>query len=165
MGANSKALTAYEVDLEREIIERKRLEKELVSLAKFPSENPYAVLRIDKEGLVLYANPQSQKLPVPINVTPGQRVSESWHKYVNRALSAKENLDFVETINKRSFLFTVTPILVEGYVNVYGMEITDRVKAEESARANRFFNRVRSLVLQRKKGREFGCASVLAESF
>jgi signal transduction histidine kinase len=139
MGADSKTLTAYKANLKREITKRKRMEKELISLAKFPSENPYAVLRIDKEGLVLYANPQSQKLPAPINMTPGQRVSESWRQHANRALSAKKNLDFVETINNRSFLFTVTPILIEGYVNVYGTEITDRVRAEEQLReAERF---------------------------
>jgi PAS domain S-box-containing protein len=152
-----------------DITERKRMEKEFISLAKFPSENPHAVLRIDKEGLILYANPESQKLPAPINMTPGQRVSESWRQHVKRALSAKENLDLLETINNRSFLFTVTPILTEGYVNVYGTEITDRLKAEESARLKNMIqvstNRIFQEALSSRSEFELGqaCLDVVRE--
>jgi PAS domain-containing protein len=40
----------------RDITERKRAEQEIVSLAKFPSENPNPVLRLSREGIILYAN-------------------------------------------------------------------------------------------------------------
>ncbi|MDC4224990.1 MAG: PAS domain S-box protein [Candidatus Manganitrophus sp.] len=46
----------------RDIRERKRIEEELNFLAKFPAENPNPVLRISKEGMILYANRVAQAL-------------------------------------------------------------------------------------------------------
>ena len=40
----------------RDMTKRKRIEREMQSLAKFPSENPNPVLRLSREGVVLYAN-------------------------------------------------------------------------------------------------------------
>ncbi|MBF8295895.1 MAG: protein of unknown function, putative Sensor histidine kinase, partial [Bacteroidetes bacterium] len=45
-----------------DITERKLAEEEIKSLAKFPSENPNPVLRVDPSGVVLYANEASQSL-------------------------------------------------------------------------------------------------------
>src|SRR5664279_1801447 len=46
----------------RDITERKRSEQEIVSLAKFPSENPNPVLRLSRDGIVMYANSASSVL-------------------------------------------------------------------------------------------------------
>ena len=43
----------------RDITERKQAEQEIISLAKFPSENPNPVLRLSRDGTVLYANAPS----------------------------------------------------------------------------------------------------------
>jgi len=45
----------------RDITERKRAEQEIVSLAKFPSENPAGVLRLSRDGIVMYANLQVRR--------------------------------------------------------------------------------------------------------
>ncbi len=115
----------------RDISERKRMEEELISLAKFPSENPYAVFRVDKNGFILYANPESQKFPHPIKLETGKLIHESWLPYITKALSANCRLDFEETAEGRYFLFKVAPIVSEEYVNFYGTEITERKKAEQ----------------------------------
>ena len=46
----------YGVCAELDITERKRAEEEIKNLAKFPSENPNPVMRIDQQGILLYAN-------------------------------------------------------------------------------------------------------------
>ena len=46
----------------RDITERKRMEAEIRMLAKFPSENPNPILRVSKDGSVLYANNASGPL-------------------------------------------------------------------------------------------------------
>ncbi len=43
-----------------DITEVKQSEEEVRNLAKFPSENPNPVLRISKDGAVLYANASAQ---------------------------------------------------------------------------------------------------------
>jgi PAS domain S-box-containing protein len=117
-----------------DITERKKMEKELFSLAKFPSENPFAVLRINMDGTVLYANAESLRLPKPISVEVGSVVRPKWLKRVTEALTSNRRLDFEENVGGRWFEFKVAPIPSEGYVNVYGSEISKRKEAEAAAR-------------------------------
>ena len=116
----------------RDITERKKAEKELFNLAKFPSENPFAVLRINRDGTVIYANAESLRLPKPISVKVGQIVRPQWLNHVTEALTSNRRLDFEESAGGHWFEFKVAPILSEGYVNIYGSEITERKKAEEA---------------------------------
>jgi len=117
-----------------DITERKKAEKDLFNLAKFPSENPFAVLRIYRDGTVLYANAESLRLPKPIRVEVGCVVRPLWLKHVAEALTSNHRLDFEESAEGRWFEFKVAPILSEGYVNIYGSDITKRKEAEEAAR-------------------------------
>ena len=118
----------------RDITDKKTAEKELFNLAKFPSENPFAVLRINADGTVIYANAESQRLPKPISVQVGQAVRPLWLEHVNEALMSNSRLDFEESAGGRWFEFKVAPILSEGYVNIYGADITERKNAQEAAR-------------------------------
>ncbi len=120
----------------RDISERKKTEKELQNLAKFPGENPYAVLRINHEGTIVYANKESQKLPKPIDMKVGNIVKPHWLNYVKHALSSNCRLDFEEHFGDRWFEFKVAPIVSENYVNIYGVEITERKKAEEALKSS-----------------------------
>jgi len=46
----------------RDITESKLAEEKIKDLAKFPSENPSPVLRVGKDGKVLYANEAALQL-------------------------------------------------------------------------------------------------------
>ena len=46
----------------RNITERKRAEEKAESLARFPEENPNPVMRLNSEGMILYANKPGRKL-------------------------------------------------------------------------------------------------------
>ena len=45
----------------RKAVKAKRAEEEIRSIAKFPSEDPNPVLRIAKDGTIIYANKAAQK--------------------------------------------------------------------------------------------------------
>ena len=55
---SAEGISVYWID----ITERKRAEEEIMSLARFPAENPTPILRLDSSGIVLYANPVSARL-------------------------------------------------------------------------------------------------------
>ncbi|MFB3885378.1 MAG: HAMP domain-containing protein, partial [Thermodesulfobacteriota bacterium] len=70
MTADLKTITASKAELEREIAQRKQAEEarqaaheRALWLARFPDENPNPVLRASADGIVLYCNEASVKLP------------------------------------------------------------------------------------------------------
>src|SRR3989442_7826714 len=56
------------------IAERDRVEEQLRTLGKFPSENPYPVLRVARDSQILYANAASQALLNELRCSVGQKV-------------------------------------------------------------------------------------------
>jgi PAS domain S-box-containing protein len=121
----------------RNITERKKAEQEIRSLARFPSENPFAVLRLDKNGVLLYGNPQSRKLLDHLKVRVGEPLPNRWRKTATEALESNHRLQIEEAVEERIFSFSLTPIASEGYINVYGSDITDRKQAQEKLQKNK----------------------------
>ncbi len=117
---------------------RIRAEKEVENLARFPSENPYPVMRIAKDGLVLYANTAGAELLVNLGCTVGMQAPEHWYEHVLKILELGESKQ-LEIVCKKNKIFSMVmaPIVDTGYVNVYGTDITERKHAEENLRKYR----------------------------
>ena len=126
----------YFAEIFEDISERKEAEMQVESLARFPSENPFIVLRIASDHKILYANPVSQQIGGFVETSVGKKASENWQSHITEALSSKRQVEFEENYTEHTFLFEVVPIISEGYVNIYGTEITERKKAEEALRAS-----------------------------
>ena len=115
-----------------ETTERKKAEEEIQNLAKFPSENPNPVLRIDKNGYFLYCNNTAKQCLKASKCAIGEVIPESWHTFVDAALASGKRQEFEEHIGESTFVFAMSPI--NDYVNVYGLDISKRKKAEEDLR-------------------------------
>jgi PAS domain S-box-containing protein len=126
-----------------DVTERKRMEKEIRSLAEFPSENPSPMVRLDKKGTVLVANRASKTLLQEWSCEPGQTAPEFWCNLVAEALSTGQSRNLDIELGNRCYTFLVKPIVEAGYVNFYGQDITDRKRAEEALRESE--ERYRSL--------------------
>src|SRR4030066_687268 len=112
--------------------EHRKMETELSNLAKFPSENPNAILRFNKDGVLLYSNPASKQMLGKMLEESNQKLPEHWHKHVTKALSSGNRQRFEEQINGFIYSFLVAPLVSEGYVNIYGEDITQRKQAEQA---------------------------------
>src|SRR4030066_2500929 len=112
--------------------EHRKMETELSNLAKFPSENPNAILRFNKDGVLLYSNPASENMLGKMLEESDRKLPEHWHKHVTNALSSGNRLRFEEQINGFIYSFLVAPLVSEGYVNIYGEDITQRKRAEQA---------------------------------
>jgi len=116
----------------RDETERKRMEEQVRSLARFPAENPNPVLRLDKNGIVLATNEASKTLLPEWKPEVGQAAPKFWCDLASEILSTglSKNID-VESDGK-FYSFFVKPITEAGYVNLYGRDITERKQAEEA---------------------------------
>jgi PAS domain S-box-containing protein len=120
----------------KDITERKRMEEEIRSLARFPSENPNPVLRLDRHGTVLSANEASKPLLQNWGCEIGQVAPKSWRDPAADALSTKLSRNIDVEFGGRFYTFLVKPTMEGGYVNLYGRDITERKRVEDSLRAS-----------------------------
>ncbi len=118
----------------KDITERKKAEEEIKNIAKFPSENPNPVARIDFDGKILYGNEACKtKLrewkcriggdaPEPITNAIKNMIKEK--SYKTQTIEA--------SMGEKTFEFTVSPVKEADYINIYGRDITEKKKAEDS---------------------------------
>ena len=109
-------------------------EQEIVSLAKFPSENPNPVLRLSRDGTVMYANPASGALLGLLGCAVGGPAPQFWRDLVTQALASRENNHIDIECDGKVYSMFVTPVAETGYVNLYGRDITERKQTEEELR-------------------------------
>jgi PAS domain S-box-containing protein len=116
----------------RDVTEQKLARKRIADLARFPKENPNPVLRISYEGIVLFANEAGQPVLETWGIQQGQRMPDNYYKQMQEAIELGKPSQFeLECSNGNFYLVTLTPVSGSGYVNVYGMDITGRKRAEE----------------------------------
>jgi PAS domain S-box-containing protein len=129
---NDRRLTGAQVVV-TDITERKLAEAEIEWLSRFPRENPSPVLRIMVDGTLAYANPGSKALLAMLGCNVGSRVPADWQKRVHRALSDARPTESEQSLGSTTYSLLMTPITGQGYVNVYGRDITERKRAEADA--------------------------------
>jgi PAS domain S-box-containing protein len=114
-----------------DISTRKKALAEIETLSRFPSENPNPVLRLAKDGRVIYSNLASSELMKLWNCGVGCFIPENIKRVIDEAF--KTNLvQIVETkCYEKTYTLSISPVKESGYVNIYGTDITDRKRAEE----------------------------------
>jgi diguanylate cyclase (GGDEF)-like protein/PAS domain S-box-containing protein len=117
-----------------DITERRMAQEELKSLARFPHENPNLIGRIDFDGKLLFYNPAYIKIFKDKDHLP-IKLQDTIKKILEDKIFNNEDVEI--EFGDRVFLFNVIPISEENYINFYGVDITDRKKAEEELKKSR----------------------------
>lgn len=117
----------------RDITDGASPDKEALSLANFPVENPQPVLRVDAQGTILYANPASRTLLVAWGRKEGQALPENLYQEVSLALTEGTHRVLEIEAGEQSFELDLVPALLGRHVNIYGRDVSRR-KAMERAR-------------------------------
>ncbi|MFH1790850.1 MAG: PAS domain-containing sensor histidine kinase [Candidatus Omnitrophota bacterium] len=115
-----------------EIARRHKSEKDLEDLSKFPLEDPSPVMRVSANGAILFSNEACRRWITTFGTRPGDYISETLRATVTAALSSVETKEIESEEGERFFQFTIVPIRKGNYVNLYGMDITDRKNALDS---------------------------------
>lgn len=104
------------------------------NLSSFVTENPNPVIRISRDGILLYANPASQLILEEWNCKLGDSVPSFWQKVVIEVLNEKSSKVIDVDCKDRIYSFFTVPIVASAYVNLYGRDITERKLAEIALR-------------------------------
>jgi PAS domain S-box-containing protein len=116
----------------RDITESKRAIEEIKNLAKFPSEDPNPVIRISKDCKILYANDTASPVLKTWQIQEGQLLPELWCKRIEEVYGSGSSAKYeLNCDNGHTFFITLQPIVGSGYVNAYGLDVTERKKAEK----------------------------------
>ena len=113
-----------------DITAQKQLEQETESLARFPSENPNPVLRIARDGTILYANRASELLLRVWKRNPGERLPDEWGDFLTQLFGEAIPATVEVECEGRILALAFAPVMAGGYANVYAMDITERKAAQ-----------------------------------
>ena len=119
--------------LERKTEELRTENAERRRLAAFPRENPNPIMECNAAGEVIYHNPAAMEL-IGQHATgmTSVLIPEDHAALVRRCLTEGERIDPVEVqTDGRTFCWIYHPIPATDTVHLYGLDITDRRKAED----------------------------------
>ena len=109
-------------------------QKEIEGLARFPEENPHSVIRISGDGEVIFANaPAKRQILKKLGVRVGQKVPDEIYSTVKETLGSDDYLDVDHNLGGRIYACTFVPVVEHSYVNIYGVDITEKISAQEEA--------------------------------
>jgi PAS domain S-box-containing protein len=109
---------------------REALER-AVWLARFPDENPNPVVRASADGSVLYCNQASVEVH-GWACRVGKPLQDPLLPLVGHAMTEGQEAQQDVELGGKFYFVSVTPFPEEGYVNVYGRDITERKRTEEA---------------------------------
>ncbi|MBN1126326.1 MAG: cache domain-containing protein [Sedimentisphaerales bacterium] len=117
--------------LRKECEERTLVEERNRDLAKFPSEDPNPVLRISVEGTITYANKAGELLLEELGTGPGGMLPEPWDQIVREVYHSEGHKQVEVAYGEKMFSLTLAPVKNSGYVNLYGLDVTERKILEQ----------------------------------
>ncbi|MBI4978362.1 MAG: EAL domain-containing protein [Spirochaetes bacterium] len=92
---------------------------------------PFAVLYLNRDGMIIYANQNSWLLLAHWKCQVGEFVPREWIDHVNEALEHRELFEVEEHIGIKSIQIYIVPSNDAHTVYLYGMDITSRKMADQ----------------------------------
>ncbi len=114
-----------------DITERKRLEIHMEETARIPMENPNPILRISRQGEILFGNPASETILRIWRRDDTVHVPDDYLVMLDSFLETHKISTIEKAIGDHIYHITVAPVPHLGYVNLYFQNITESYHAQE----------------------------------
>ncbi|MBU1167162.1 HAMP domain-containing histidine kinase [Patescibacteria group bacterium] len=103
-------------------------------LAKFPEENPFPVLKVDDQGVLIYANKASDFILKSWKCVPGKKVPPHWKRSIAEALKLEKVKELEIRRQQDFYSLSIVPISKSNYVYIYGFDVTRRRQSEDKVK-------------------------------
>ncbi|GAX59503.1 methylase of chemotaxis methyl-accepting proteins [Candidatus Scalindua japonica] len=111
-----------------DVTERNKAEKEKIdeikSVTVFPDKNPNPVLRVKRDGIIVYANNACEPLLSEWNTEVNNPIYEDLMQTVKNVLRSGKAKEIQVTAGSTIFSLQFVPVAGTDYVNVYGIKST-----------------------------------------
>lgn len=121
-------------DLKEQRDQLVRKNKEVEDLAKFPDESPNPILRVSISRVIRYANLAAKKLLDELGVAIEGLLPDTFKESFSAAIATEEKIDTILKIAEKEYEFLLVPFVDSGYINIYGVDVTDKLKTENLAK-------------------------------
>ncbi len=106
------------------------------AITKFPDENPNPVLRMDRSGTLVYANPASDGLVASLDLKVGAALDPGVRDALLDRASTGGGASLEVDADGRAFTLLPVDVPGFGFINVYGTDVTAVKERERLAREN-----------------------------
>ncbi len=130
-GKLSQARDHLEEKVKEQTEELRKTLDTVENLAKFSSEDPFPVLRVSREGMLLYANDASRSLLEGWGSGVNQAVPKKWGELVGEVYESNNRKIVEIELNNEIISFMVVPVKSGEYVNMYGRDVTREKEVEQ----------------------------------
>jgi PAS domain S-box-containing protein len=115
----------------RDMTLQKQTEEAIADIANLSDENPLPVLRLTREGTILFANEASRNLLSQWNCSTGEKIPAQWRGEIQRVYLSGQS-DTIELRHaERIFWLTIVPVVKRSYINIYGIDVTEQITAKQ----------------------------------
>jgi PAS domain S-box-containing protein len=116
------------------IVQRDKARQEIENIAQFPLEDSNPVLRLDCDGVIIFANEASVDVLKAWQATVGGSAPEFWRKWVCETIENGKPSAVDAVFSDKTFTITIVPVPSKSYANLYGSDVTLRRAAEKALR-------------------------------
>ncbi|HUI72724.1 MAG TPA: EAL domain-containing protein [Spirochaetia bacterium] len=106
-------------------------EEEVRGFSRFSEESPFPVLRVALDGTLVSANRGSWLLLSHWKTEVGGRVPAPWRKTIDKVVRQNDAREVEVRIGIKILLLVLVPVADQGYVNIFGLDVTGRKQAEK----------------------------------
>jgi signal transduction histidine kinase/CheY-like chemotaxis protein len=113
----------------RDVTEERQALRETHDLAKFPAENPNAILRVTRTGGVLFTNPAGRSIRGLLVGRKRDMIAAPLARAAGEVARAHRPKPVEFCSGGRTFELLFAPVRGEAYINVYGRDVTEEKRA------------------------------------
>ncbi len=135
---DAAGITIGTLGISRDITEQKRARERMESLARFPDEDPYPVMRVTPDAKLIYGNRASGEITTWWGEPETEGIIEQYRRALARTWESGEKKEIDLQTAGRTFAVTMVPIRAAGYINLYARDVTEeRALAERLNQAQK----------------------------